>query len=85
MKYALLSYLLVISLSGCELLGPGNETTQSSPDGLIEVKFSVFKGNASYAVNYNNNPLLLPSGLGFDIQEQKPLGNNLSIIAVKVK
>ena len=83
MKYALLSYLLVISLSGCELLGPGNETTQSSPDGLIEVKFSVFKGIASYAVNYNNNPLLLPSGLGFDIQEQKPLGNNLSIIAVK--
>ena len=83
MKYAIILSLLFFSISGCELLNVGNEVTQSSPDGNIELTFSAYEGIPMYAINYNNNPLLLPSGLGFDIQGQKTLDNDLSIIDVK--
>jgi len=83
MNYSIPLLLFFISLAGCGLIGPGNKTTQLSPDGKIELTMVINDGVARYAVNYNKKPLLLPSGLGFDIHGQNPIGNNLAIVAVK--
>jgi hypothetical protein len=72
MNYSIPFLFLFISLAGCGLTGPGNEAIHLSPDGKIELRFAIDKGVARYAVNYNRTPLLLPSGLGFDIQGQNP-------------
>ena len=41
----------------------------SSPDGRISLTFTLTNGIPSYAVNFTNKPAILPSTLGFELQD----------------
>ncbi len=55
--------------------------TVLSPDGLIELRFSITPGSGQlvYEVVYKGKPLLDKSNLGFDLEDQPALGSSLQI------
>ena len=62
-----------------------------SPDGQIELTFSVSAaqgqpagtGALNYEVSYRGKPVILPSRLGLDLEDQPELGDSLRIVSVK--
>lgn len=50
-----------------------------SPDGNIQVTFEASAGQLSYSVAFHGKPLMDRSGLRLELQDQKPLGTNVSI------
>ena len=53
--------LLLVTLAICAV-----EKTVNSPDGRLKVTIAVDGGQATYAVSYDGQPVLLPSRLGFE-------------------
>lgn len=69
MKHTIYLFLLALALVAC------NKTTiVTSPDRNTELTFSLTEDGApQYTVNKNNQPVLLPSPLGFKIEHPTPL------------
>ena len=55
----------------------------SSPDGAIRLTFSTPGGRLSYEVTYRGRPVLTPSAMGFDVQNQPPLGANMEVVSTQ--
>lgn len=53
-----------------------------SPNGKISLQFSLAGGVPSYAVNYQNRPVILPSALGFELKDG-PLKAGFSLLAAQ--
>ena len=51
----------------------------SSPDGGIRMSFSAAGGRLVYDVSYRGKPVLTPSALGIEIQDQPVLGTDVAI------
>ena len=82
----LAAVLLAIFLSSPVLSAQSNPTTVSSPNGSLQVSFSVLtdgpqKGQLVYDVAYHGKPVVVQSSLGMDIQDQQPLGTNVEIVS----
>ena len=76
-KYPILIALLFLSLIGCSLQP---EPFLSSPDEQISVKFSLTEaGTPQYEVFYMDKPVILPSTMGFDFNDQPPLKEGFRI------
>lgn len=56
-----------------------------SPDGNIKCSFSVQFGRISYSVYKNDKIIIEPSGLGFLICGEEPIGDHLGLIRMHVK
>lgn len=52
-----------------------------SPDGRIEVSFDADSGQLSYSVSFRGKALIDRSALRLELQDQKPLGTNVSIVS----
>jgi alpha-glucosidase len=55
------------------------QTALKSPDGMLEMTISSDSGRLTYSVAYRGKPLILPSALGLDIQDQQLLGTSVRI------
>ena len=70
----------VIALSLLLMSCAMNQTDVSSPDGNVEVNFSLSEaGQAQYAVNYKGNAVIETSSLGFEFENIAPLRDGLEI------
>ncbi len=54
-----------------------------SPDGNLEMTITADGGKLAYAVNYRGKPLILPSGMALDVQDQQNLGPNVRIAGTR--
>ncbi|WP_245180832.1 glycoside hydrolase family 97 protein [Haloarcula amylovorans] len=65
-----------------------NEQTDSSqriesPDGRLQVHFSLREGTPTYAVSYDGQSLVDRSALGFEFEDMAPLGDDLVVTGVR--
>ncbi|MEQ8238681.1 MAG: glycoside hydrolase family 97 protein [Cyclobacteriaceae bacterium] len=81
MKSLILVLLAMVVFTRC------NTTTQTintiSPDGRIQVEVVESKGKVGYLVKFNNKIKIDTSFLGFDLQGQPSLSDNLSISGIE--
>lgn len=85
-----LSTLIGVALLAGVAMAQTGTARVSSPDGLIELTFTTLSdgapsekgGQLSYEVSYRGKPLIRPSSLGLDIQNQPVLGADVQILAV---
>lgn len=67
---------------------PGNKHDETklsvkSPDGNIEVLFWIQDGNPYYSLNWKNKQLIQKSALGYILQDNDTLSDNLVIVSTK--
>jgi hypothetical protein len=76
---SLLILALVFGLAACSSQEKESESTQrvSSPDGQIELVFSVDTGKPTYMLSYKGKRVLDASSLGFEFQNMPPLTDHL--------
>ncbi|MGC2656755.1 MAG: glycoside hydrolase family 97 N-terminal domain-containing protein, partial [Bryobacteraceae bacterium] len=55
----------------------------TSPDGAIQLKITTDGGQLMYQVSYQGKPVLEPSVLGLELQDQPPLGAQMQIASVR--
>ncbi|MFA5417208.1 MAG: glycoside hydrolase family 97 protein [Bacteroidales bacterium] len=68
----------------CETKKPLYRLSTDSPDGKIKVAFTLNEaGEPLYAVNYNDQPVVLPSSLGFDLEGQPALAKDFEVTSAK--
>jgi len=56
--------------------------TVTSPDGTIQVTFSLEAGVPTYQIDKNGQAVITPSAMGFEFKEAAPLKDNLRILDV---
>ena len=71
--------ILFGAIAGCGLALAQGMVDLSSPDGNIRLTFSAPGGRLRYSVNYRGKPVLTPSAMGLEIQDQPGLGSNVTI------
>ena len=80
-KIILITFFLNITLwLGCDLLKTNDESSISSPDGRINIKFLIQNGKAFYKIAYKNMTIINQSKLGFLFKNLEPLNSNFKII-----
>ncbi|HWF48448.1 MAG TPA: glycoside hydrolase family 97 N-terminal domain-containing protein, partial [Bryobacteraceae bacterium] len=57
------------------------DTTVTSPDEAIQLKISIDGGQLMYQVVYRGKPVIEPSILGMDLQDQPTLGGSMQIVS----
>jgi alpha-glucosidase len=55
------------------------QTSVQSPDGAIAMSISADGGRLTYSVTYRGRPVIAPSALGLEIEEQRALGTRVRI------
>ena len=68
--------LLVFSAACCAW----GQATVTSPDGSVQLSIATTKGQLAYSVSYKGKPVVLPSALGLDIQDQPVLGADVKTV-----
>ena len=79
-RILLVTLIAVFSLQSCQEV---MQTKITSPNGQIEVNFSIESGLPKYAITYKGEPIIEPSSIRFDLIDQKDL-IGLSLISSKV-
>lgn len=76
---------LVFGLAACgtEPNTANHQEILSSPNGQLELMFSIQDGIPQYALNLGNKEVVKPSRLGFEFQKMNPLRDQLQIREVK--
>jgi len=70
--------------NSCQTKKPLYMLSTDSPDGKIKVAFTLNEaGEPLYAVNYNNQPVVLPSSMGFDLEGQPALAKDFEVTSGK--
>lgn len=77
--------VLLGTMAGCglALAQASAPVVVSSPDGAIRMTFSAPGGHLAYEVAYRGKPVLTPSALGLEIQNQPVLGTDVEITSSK--
>jgi len=67
--------LIIMSVSGASCAGRDSTEAKGvrSPDGRVEVVFSLRSGAPHYRVDYDGKPVILPSSMGFTFRKAEPL------------
>ena len=86
-KYSLLNLLyticLLLFITACQPSHQVNAVdTVTSPDGAIQVTFSLNDGVPTYQIDKGGQPVLLPSALGFEFKDAPLLKDNFGILDV---
>ncbi|MDE7443536.1 MAG: glycoside hydrolase family 97 N-terminal domain-containing protein, partial [Muribaculaceae bacterium] len=69
-------------LTSCCLLALNASGGVTSPNGLLEATLDISNiGRPVYSVNYKGKPVILPSGLGFELRGDSDLLNGFEIVA----
>ncbi len=75
---------MALALLGCQRSPTINATeTVTSPDGGLLVTFVLQDGVPTYQVDRQGQPVILPSRLGFVLQDANPLNQNLGVVGVE--
>ena len=72
--------LLVLPLLACLELPAAAELRAASPDGRLELRFAVTEGVPRYALTRDGAPVLLPSRLGFVMDDGSRLDRALALV-----
>ena len=75
--------ILLGAMAGCGLALAQPPLVISSPDGSIQMTFAAPGGHLHYSVSYRGKPVLAPSAMGIEIQNQAQLGANVRIEAAQ--
>src|SRR5689334_1483453 len=78
-KLGLMRLLLAFSVSALAIVHAQTAPEVTSPDGSIKLALSSANGQLAYAVTFHGKPVIAPSVLGLDIQDQQPLGAAVNI------
>ncbi|MGA1584020.1 MAG: glycoside hydrolase family 97 N-terminal domain-containing protein, partial [Saprospiraceae bacterium] len=71
-------------LAGCQKKQQVTEFLLTSPNGKLEVTVSLNeRGEPLYAVQYDGQSVITPSGLGMELQGQKPLKSRFEVVEVR--
>lgn len=71
-------------IAGCQKKQQVTEFQLSSPNGKLEVTVSLNeRGEPLYAVQYDGQSVITPSGLGMELQGQKPLKSGFEVVEVR--
>ena len=80
LRFLLPYCILLILLSSCNLMPTQSDYTIKSPDGQIQAEFFLDDaGSPFYTVNYKQQIVLEPSGLGFLFKDEPPLNQGLVV------
>jgi alpha-glucosidase len=71
------SFLLIFFINGC------NNARVSSPDGRIVLNFFLEQGVPKYEILFDKNPIVNKSSMGYKLNNQKGLDENLAIEAIE--
>lgn len=76
--------LLIFTLFySCQSKSPNYLLDVGSPDGKVRVEFSLDNaGQPLYSVNYEGQPVILPSFMGFELQNQPSMDKNFTVLSV---
>jgi alpha-glucosidase len=75
---------LLGAMAGCGLaLAQVSQVGVLSPDGNTSMMFSAPGGHLTYDVTYRGKPVLTPSGMGLEIQNQPVLGTDVEILSAQ--
>ncbi|MDZ7773150.1 MAG: glycoside hydrolase family 97 protein [Balneolaceae bacterium] len=78
---SLLTIAALAAVQGCAPQGPANI---SSPDGQVQLTFSLQKGVPVYEASYKGVSFLRPSRLGLDFMDQPALDSAFTITSIRV-
>ncbi len=62
------------------MYGQGSDVVLKSPDGALKITFRTNDSKLVYEVSFNDKPLLNPSALGLELQNNRVLGESVEII-----
>ncbi len=71
-------FLMITASLSCNTLA--EQFNVQSPDSDIRVVVDITAGKPSYSVTYKGKPVIRSSNLGFQIRDQAPLQDNLSVL-----
>ena len=71
--------LFTVSFVGCGENAAPKSSSLSSPDGKIEIRFTIKRGVPRYQILRDGNTILRPSKLGFRIKDQRPFDRGFEV------
>lgn len=77
--YNVLVLTLIVCATFASCCGSSDRAEVSSPDGRIDLQVRLQDGRLYYAVGKDAQPILLESGLGFELRDAEPLLNSFEI------
>ena len=73
--------LITLLIWGCS---PADKTVINSPDGHVEINFSLDEaGTPNYSVSFDGKPIVKPSAMGFEFQNQEPMKGDFELKSAK--
>jgi alpha-glucosidase len=76
MKKLWIYAFLALLLAGCKT----NEASLTSPNGKLALQFNLFGGKPTYSLSMENQMLIQPSGMGFELRDMPQMLANFEIV-----